>query len=59
MADTTTADDLRYPVGRFRPHASPDRSHRAAAIADIAALPGKIRAAVAGLDDRQLDAVSP
>jgi len=55
MADTTTADDLRYPVGRFRPHASPDRSHRAAAIADIAALPGKIRAAVAGLDDRQLD----
>jgi hypothetical protein len=55
MADTVTADDLRYPVGRFRPHAAPDRSHRAAAIADIAALPRKIRAAVAGLDDRQLD----
>jgi len=55
MADTITADDPRYPVGRFRPHAAPDRSHRAAAIADIAALPRKIRDAVAGLDDRQLD----
>jgi len=55
MADTVTADDPRYPVGRFRPHAAPDRSHRAAAIADIAALPRKIRDAVAGLDDRQLD----
>ena len=55
MADTITADDLRYPVGRFRPHADPDRSHRAAAIADIAAMPQKMRAAVAGLEDRQLD----
>jgi hypothetical protein len=55
MADTTTADDLRYPVGRFRPHASPDRSHRAAAIADIASLPQHLRNAVTGLDDRQLD----
>jgi hypothetical protein len=55
MADATTADDLRYPVGRFRPHTSPDRSHRSAAIADIAELPQKMRAAVAGLDDRQLD----
>jgi len=55
MADTVTADAPRYPVGRFRPHAAPDRSHRAAAIADIAALPRKIRDAVAGLDDRQLD----
>jgi len=54
MVDTTP-DDLRYPLGRFRPHASPDRSHLAAAIADIAALPGAMRAAVAGLDERQLD----
>ena len=44
MADTSTTDDLRYPVGRFRPHTSPDQPHRAAAIADIAALPQKIRA---------------
>ena len=55
MADTITADDLSYPLGRFRPHASPDRSHRSAAVRDIAELPQKIRAAVAGLDDRQLD----
>ena len=55
MADTISEDDLRYPVGRFRPHASPDKTHRAAAIADIAALPLKMRNAVAGLDDRQLD----
>jgi hypothetical protein len=55
MAETTPADDLRYPVGRFRPHADSDRSHRAAAIADIAALPQKMHAAVAELDDRQLD----
>ena len=55
MADTITADDLRYPVGRFRPHASPDPSRRTTNIADIAALPQKIRAAVAGLADNQLD----
>ena len=55
MTDTMTADDLRYPVGRFRPHASPDPSRRTTNIADIAALPQKIRAAVAGLGDRQLD----
>ena len=55
MADTITADDPRYPVGKFRPHVSPDRSHRAAAIKDITELPQRIRAAVTGLDDRQLD----
>jgi hypothetical protein len=54
MADTIIAEDLRYPVGRFRPHA-PNPSRRAANIADIAALPERIRAAVARLDDRQLD----
>ena len=54
MADTTTAADLRYPIGRFTPTpASPSR--RAADIADIEALPQAIRAAVAELDDRQLD----
>src|SRR6187399_2785840 len=53
MADITT-DDLRYPLGRFTTVPS-SASRRAADIADIAALPQKIRAAVAGLDDRQLD----
>ena len=53
MADLT-ANDLRYPLGRFTPVA-PSAARRSADIADIAALPQKIRAAVAGLDDRQLD----
>jgi hypothetical protein len=55
MADTITAGDLRYPVGRFAPVAASGSSHRAADLADLAALPQKMRAAVAGLDDRQLD----
>ena len=53
MADLTT-DDLRYPLGRFTTVPS-SAARRAADIADIAALPHEIRAAVAGLDDRQLD----
>jgi hypothetical protein len=53
----TTADDLRYPIGRFRPHASPDASRRGANIADLAALPRHLHAALTGLDDRQLDTV--
>ena len=54
MADTITADDLRYPVGRFTP-AAPSPARRAADSADIAALPQKLLDAVAGLDERQLD----
>jgi hypothetical protein len=54
MADTIIADDLRYPVGRFSPSA-PSPTRRAADIAALAALPQQLRAAVAGLDDRQLD----
>src|SRR5688572_24453794 len=54
MADRNVADDLRYPVGRFTP-AAPSPARRAADTADIAALPQKMRVAVAGLDDRQLD----
>lgn len=47
--------DLRYPTGRFSfdPEVTPAR--RAAAIRTIAAAPAALRAAVAGLDDRQLD----
>jgi hypothetical protein len=54
MADTTTADDLRYPVGRFVTVAA-SSAQRAADIAALAALPQHLRTAVAGLDDRQLD----
>lgn len=47
--------DLRYPVGRFDPSAAVDPSLRAPAIEDIAQLPARMREAVAGLSDAQLD----
>ena len=49
-----TTTDLRYPVGRFA-FTSADESTRAAAIATIADLPARLRAAVEGLSDAQLD----
>jgi hypothetical protein len=52
---TMTADDLRYPVGRFTPSAIAGPDARSHAIETIAALPARMRAAVAGLDDAQLD----
>ena len=52
---TSALDDLRFPVGRFAPAAEWTPAVRAAAIEDISALPARIRGAVAGLDDRQLD----
>ena len=48
-------DDLRYPVGRFDRTAPITPGMRAPAMAAIAELPGRIRAAVAGLGDRQID----
>ena len=52
-------DDLRYPIGRFRP-APPDPTISAAAvragyIATLRALPQDLRQATRGLDDTQLD----
>jgi hypothetical protein len=52
---TATVDELRYPIGKFAPSASPDADVRRGAIADIAALPARMREAVAGLSDAQLD----
>ena len=52
---TATLEDLRYPIGRFAPSPSPDPAARQRAIAEIAALPARMREAVAGLTDRQLD----
>lgn len=46
--------DLRYPVGTFTP-AIETTAVLTAAIGDIDALPANVRAAVAGLDNRQLD----
>ena len=50
---SATLDDLRYPAGTFTPSSDPDA--RRTAIAHIAALPARMRAAVAGLGAAQLD----
>lgn len=47
--------DLRYPIGRFHPSETFSAETRRRALAALAALPGELRAAIAGLDDRQLD----
>ncbi len=51
----TMTVDLSYPVGRFDRTATWTAASRAAAINDIAALPARMRDAVAGLGDAQLD----
>ncbi|MFI5309645.1 MAG: YfiT family bacillithiol transferase [Gemmatimonadales bacterium] len=47
--------DLRYPIGRFTRPASVTDASRAAAIGVIADTPKKLRAAVEGLNDAQLN----
>jgi len=47
--------DLRYPVGPFSPPADPDATSRRDAIAAVAAVPERVRAAVRDLTDDQLD----
>jgi len=51
----TDLDDLRYPIGRFRAPATFSADDRAARIETLRRLPELLRAAVNGLDDRQLD----
>ncbi len=48
-------DDLRYPVGPFRPPATSLPSIRAAQIETLRRLPERLRDAVSGLNDAQLD----
>jgi uncharacterized damage-inducible protein DinB len=48
-------DDLRYPVGHFRPPAESSPAMRAAQIETLHLLPERLRAAVADLNDVQLD----
>jgi hypothetical protein len=48
-------DDPRFPIGRFSPPASSLPGVRAAHIQTLRLLPGLLRAAVAGLNDAQLD----
>ena len=47
--------DLRYPIGPFEYRAPTTAADRGAWIETIARTPGKLRAAVAGLDPGQLD----
>lgn len=51
----TATIDPRYPIGRFAAISPATNAVRRAAIEDIAALPARMRAAVAGLSDAQLD----
>jgi uncharacterized damage-inducible protein DinB len=48
-------DDLRFPIGRLSPSASSVPGTRAAHIQTLRLLPERLRAAVAGLNDAQLD----
>ena len=52
---TATTTDPRYPVGPFTEPEAYTPERRARYIEEIAALPAALRAAVAGLTDRQLD----
>lgn len=51
----TEHDDLRYPIGRFQPSAASTPAIRTAQIETLRLLPSRLRAAVAGLNDAQLD----
>lgn len=47
--------DLSYPIGKYEPVSGLSADKRAALIDDVASTPARMRAAVAGLDDAQLD----
>ena len=47
--------DPRYPIGRFTPDPSPTRETRASHMEAIAGLPARMRQAIAGLNDNQLN----
>jgi hypothetical protein len=51
----TITTDLRYPIGPFTASGVMTEADRQSAIAEIAALPARLREAVAGLTDPQLD----
>ena len=51
----TDIDTLRYPVGRFKAPSSNDPASRAQFIQTLRELPARLRSAIAGLNDAQLD----
>jgi hypothetical protein len=52
---TTTVDPLQYPIGKFNIPATYDKKGLQGWINDIKELPAKVRQAVTGLTDEQLD----
>jgi hypothetical protein len=55
VSSTLNVSHLSYPIGRFDPAAPVDPSMRGPAIEAIAFLPDRLRDAVAGLSDEQLN----
>ena len=55
QAPDSVMTDLRYPIGKFTYDGTMTDARRAGCAARIAAAPGGLRAAVAGLEDPQLD----
>jgi DinB superfamily len=51
----TPDEELRYPLGRYRPPTSITAQDRTEWIAEIDALPSRMRQAIAGMNDAQLD----
>ena len=51
----TDLDHLRYPIGRFAATAPINAATRAESIESLRMLPERLRAAIAGFDDEQLD----
>jgi uncharacterized damage-inducible protein DinB len=51
----TEIADLRYPIGRFQPPAASSAEIRAAHIESLRLLPERLRQAVTGLNESQLD----
>lgn len=52
---STTATDPRYPIGKFQPSVSATAQDRDGFIAQIADAPERLRAALKGLSEAQLD----
>ena len=48
-------EDLRFPIGKFKYEGSPTEAQRGAFLEDVAQTPSKLRAAVTGLSEAQLD----
>lgn len=55
MSDTEKSPDLRYPIGRFELPDEFGPADRARALDVLAAAPAALRAAVDGLDEKQVD----